>query len=249
MVASGKLGKFLVIVGPTASGKSELAFNLAKHLDGELICADSATIRRDMDIGTAKPSSAERRAVPHYLLDIVAPDERFTAADFKRLAEQAILEITEKGKLPIIVGGTGLYVDALIYDYQFGGKGRLDDRKAMREGARVIGLKVDRSELIKNINRRVDDMLGAGLEHEVLGIAEQYGWDAIGLKNVGYAQWQMYYNHQNDLEKPRSLIIRATKDLAKRQSTWFKRNNSIHWIDTPVNLAAVVDLTTTLLNN
>lgn len=113
------LPKLLVVVGETASGKSELALRMAKQYSGELICADSWTVRRDMNIGTAKPSSEERMQVRHHLLDIVAPDEDFSAAVFQRLANQAITEVSERGKLPILVGGTGLYIDGVIFDYNF----------------------------------------------------------------------------------------------------------------------------------
>ena len=109
----------VVIVGPTASGKSSLAMQVAKQYDGEIICADSRTIYKSMDIGTAKPSQQDQRDVPHWGLDLVEPGERFTAADFKQYAQQAIETIRSKGKLPILVGGTGLYIDGVIFDYQF----------------------------------------------------------------------------------------------------------------------------------
>ncbi len=112
--------KLLVIVGPTASGKSALAMQVAQRHNGEIICADSRTVYKGMDIGTAKPSEADRERVPHYLLDLVRPDEKFSAADFRLRAEHAIDYINGKGKLPIMVGGTGLYVDSVIFDYQFG---------------------------------------------------------------------------------------------------------------------------------
>ncbi|HEY5442069.1 MAG TPA: tRNA (adenosine(37)-N6)-dimethylallyltransferase MiaA, partial [Candidatus Saccharimonadales bacterium] len=95
------------------------AIRLAQRLDGEIICADSWTVRREADIGTAKPTAEERALVPHHLLDAVGPDEDFTAAVFKRLANQAIDDIAARGKLPILVGGTGLYVDGVLYDFSF----------------------------------------------------------------------------------------------------------------------------------
>src|SRR4051812_3483994 len=104
-----KQSPLLVIIGETASGKTSLAIELAKKLNGEIICADSWTVRREVSIGTAKPTAAERAAVPHHLLDIVGPDEDFTAAVFKNLAIEAITDIRGRGKLPLLVGGTGLY--------------------------------------------------------------------------------------------------------------------------------------------
>ena len=110
----------VVIVGPTASGKTSLALEVAKEFGGEIICADSRTVYKGMDIGTAKPTGEERSKVPHWGLDLVEPGERFTAADFKRYTNQKIDEIRSRGHMPFLVGGTGLYIDAVIFDYQFG---------------------------------------------------------------------------------------------------------------------------------
>lgn len=110
----------IFIVGPTASGKSVLAKDLAVQLNGEIICADSRTIYKGLDVSTAKPTAAERAKVPHWGLDLVTPDVRFSAADFKAYAQSKIIDIQGRGKLPIIVGGTGLYIDGLLFDYQFG---------------------------------------------------------------------------------------------------------------------------------
>jgi tRNA dimethylallyltransferase len=110
----------VVIVGPTASGKTSLAIEMAKRFNGEIICADSRTIYKGMDIGTAKPTKQEQAYVPHWGLDLVEPGEYFSAADFKQYALQKINEIRARRHVPFIVGGTGLYVDAIIFDYQFG---------------------------------------------------------------------------------------------------------------------------------
>lgn len=110
----------IVIAGPTASGKTALAIELAEKYNGEIICADSRTVYKYMDIGTAKPSAGERARVPHWGLDLVEPGERFTAADFKNYAEQKISEIRARRRVPFLVGGTGLYVDAVIFNFQFG---------------------------------------------------------------------------------------------------------------------------------
>lgn len=110
----------VVITGPTASGKTSLAIELAAHYKGEIICADSRTIYKGMDIGTAKPTASERALVPHWGLDLIEPGQPFSAADFKQYAQQKIEEIRTRGHIPFLVGGTGLYVDAVIFDYQFG---------------------------------------------------------------------------------------------------------------------------------
>ncbi len=112
----------IVIVGPTASGKTELAINVAKRIGGEIICADSRTVYKGMDIGTAKPTSKEREEVRHWGLDLVHPNQRFTVADFQDYAKRKIQDIRERGLCPIIVGGTGLYVDAVVFDYELGPK-------------------------------------------------------------------------------------------------------------------------------
>lgn len=109
----------IVLVGETCGGKSALALKLAKQFDGEIICADSRTVYKGMNIGTAKPSSYDQELVPHHLIDIVEPSEPFTAAQFKELANTAIADVQKRGKVPIMVGGTGLYVDAVLFDYDF----------------------------------------------------------------------------------------------------------------------------------
>ena len=132
--------KVIVICGPTASGKTALSIELAKKINGEIISSDSMQIYKDMDIGTAKPSKEEMQGIKHYLLDFVAPNQRYSVAEFKKDAEAAIEEILAKGKTPIIVGGTGLYVDSLIYgieyqDIELDEKYRQElEERAQREG-------------------------------------------------------------------------------------------------------------------
>jgi tRNA dimethylallyltransferase len=118
-VAKDRLKPLLVIVGETASGKSSLALQLAQRFNGEIISADSASVHREADIGTAKPTAAEQSLLPHHLINVVGPNELFTAADFQRLSLKTIDEINNRNKLPIIVGGTGLYIDSLLYSYSF----------------------------------------------------------------------------------------------------------------------------------
>ena len=114
-----KKEKVIVICGPTASGKTALSIELAKRVNGEIVSCDSMQIYKDMDIGTAKPTIEEMQGVKHYLIDFVSPDERYSVADYKKDAKIAIKEIVKKGKVPIIVGGTGLYVDSLIYEIEY----------------------------------------------------------------------------------------------------------------------------------
>lgn len=128
----------VVIVGETASGKTALALEMAQRFSGEIIAADSRTVYRGMDIGTAKPTIEERQAVPHHLLDIATPDQLFTVADFQRSAKAAILEIANRGGVPFLVGGSGLYVDAVLYDFEFRGPANEEKRKQLQ------GLPVER---------------------------------------------------------------------------------------------------------
>src|SRR5665213_3111031 len=151
----------VVIVGETASGKTALSLRLAQEFGGEIICADSWTVRREADIGTAKPTVADQAAVPHHLLDVAGPDEDFTAAVFKRLANRAIADISNRGKLPIMVGGTGLYIDGVIYDYGFLPAGDRSDREELnRLGVeellkRITDLKLELGDIDTRNKRRL----------------------------------------------------------------------------------------------
>jgi len=153
--------KVIVICGPTASGKTALSIELAKRINGEIISCDSMQIYKDMNIGTAKPSVEEMKGIKHYLIDFVSPDERYSVADYKRDAKKAIKQIIQNGKTPIIVGGTGLYVDSLIYEIEYQDI-KFDEkyRKELEKRAETEGLeklyeeaeKID-SEAIKKISK------------------------------------------------------------------------------------------------
>ena len=143
----------IVITGPTASGKSALALELAERYKGEIICADSRTVYKGMDIGTAKPSVEDQKRVRHHLIDVVTPDQRFTAADFKVMASKAIAEIRARGNVPFIVGGTGLYIDGLLLDYKFGEKADTElriKREKMSSEELVMELKKQHIEVPHN---------------------------------------------------------------------------------------------------
>lgn len=151
----------IAIVGSTATGKSDLAMRVAEYFNGEIVSADSGVVRMHMDIGTAKPSLDMRRQVPHHLIDVVAPDADFTAVDFKKLANEAIESVYAKGKLPLLVGGTGLYVDSVLYDYSFlpaGNSGQRQELNSMSLEA-LHGLAsangLDLSSVDKQNKRRV----------------------------------------------------------------------------------------------
>ena len=134
--------KVLVIVGPTAVGKTALSVELAKKFNGEIISGDSLQIYKKLDIGTAKISTSEMSGIPHHLIDVIEPTDNYSVADFQKAGRQLITEITERGHLPIIAGGTGLYIQSLLYDYQLGAKEVVSDvRKKYEELAEKIGKK------------------------------------------------------------------------------------------------------------
>ena len=135
-----KLNKTIAILGPTAAGKTNLAIQLAKGHNGEIVCVDSRTVYRGLDIGTAKPTRKEQELVRHHLLDILDPEEMITAARFKELAERARIDIISRGRLPILVGGSGLYMDAILYDYKFPGEADMK-RRAELDKLSLQGLK------------------------------------------------------------------------------------------------------------
>ncbi len=116
----------IFIAGPTASGKSSLAMDLAKRIGGEIICADSQTVRKGLDVGTAKPSKEDQAEVPHHMLDLIEPYEKFSVARFKQMAQLIIKQVQERGNIPIVVGGSGLYMDALFYDFEVDGSQQID---------------------------------------------------------------------------------------------------------------------------
>lgn len=132
MESAPNIPPLIAVVGETASGKTALAIELAERFDGEIICADSRTVYRNLDIGTAKPTIEERQRVPHHLLDVVSPDEAFSVADFKRLAQVAIEDISRRGKVPLLVGGTGLYIDAILFDYSFSTPANPEERQRLQ---------------------------------------------------------------------------------------------------------------------
>lgn len=233
----------VTIVGPTASGKTALSIELAKRFNGEIICADSRTVYKYLDIGAAKPTKLEQETVPHHLLDIVSPDEQFTAADFKRLANEAIDEISSRHKLPIMVGGSGLYIDAVLFDYGFSDNAQERDpanprhlskavprvRQPARDNTLIIGMQVPREVLKDRIIKRVDGMVAAGFIEEVQWLIANYP-GSKALLAPGYKAFTHHISGRISQEEAKQLFIKNDHQLAKRQMTWFKRNKSIHWI-------------------
>lgn len=222
----------LVIVGPTGSGKTGLAIEVAKIVNGEVISADSRAIYKGMDIGTAKPTIAEMDGVPHFGIDLVEPDERFTVVDFVRYAKQKIAEIRERGKLPIIAGGTGLYVDSLVFNYQFDDvvKKTCSDREEMSSDYIIVGINWPREKLRERLLIRSNKLFEQNIEAETLSMVEKYGWDSQAMKSDIYPIcWEMM---RGNISREEAIRLNAIDDwhLAKRQLTWFSRNKNINWL-------------------
>ncbi len=166
--------KVVVICGPTASGKTALSIELAKKINGEIISSDSMQIYKDMDIGTAKPSKEEMQGIKHYMLDFVEPNKRYSVADFKKDAERAIEDILEKDKVPIVVGGTGLYVDSLIYGIEYQDI-KFDEqyRKELENRAKQEGLENLYNEA-KQIDPQAMEKISANDQKRILRVLEIY---------------------------------------------------------------------------
>ena len=286
--------KIIVIVGPTASGKSRVAIELAERFDGEIINADSMQVYRYMDIGTAKPSKEDRERIRHHLIDIRNPGEDFDAAQFRDEASKTVEDIVSRGYLPIVAGGTGLYLKALTQglfevpkvdkelrerlrkEVEDSGTPALYKKLAevdpvaaekigphnvhriiralevfyltgipisrLQEGHAFserlydylkIGLSVERETLYRKIDDRVDNMIKEGLVEEVSRIIEMgYRPESKAMLALGYSQICNCLEGKYSLEEAVSLIKRGTRHYAKRQMTWFRRDDEITWFNT-----------------
>ena len=284
--------KLIAIVGPTASGKTALAVNLAKGYNGEIVSADSMQIYKGMDIATAKPSISEREGIPHHLMDFLPPNQKFSVSQYVELAKKVINDILSRGKQPILCGGTGLYIRSLAENVQFtpeemdetlrselnkryeteGGQVLLDElaqfdpetaillhphnnKRIIRaiEIYRTTGITMsehikqskrtpspyslvaigitysDRQKLYDRINQRVDIMLEQGLIEETKQFyAEEKSSTAAAA--IGYKELKPYLDGMTDLSAAVEKLKQETRRYAKRQLTWFKRDEYIHWI-------------------
>ncbi len=283
-----------VIVGPTASGKTELSVKLAKYFDGEIVSADSMQIYKDMNIATAKPTVLEQQGIKHHLMDFLDPKDSFSVAEYCTLAHKVIKDISSRNKLPIVVGGTGLYVDSLLNNITFTeiksdeklrgdlyklyeGKGvdyllamikefdqesylRLSEQKNIKRIIRCIevfettgktqtqlneeshrfespyntvkiGLKSkDREFLYDRINRRVDMMIDTGLLDEARKFLSSKT-SVTSVQAIGYKELALYFDGVMPLEECIGKIKMNTRRYAKRQLTWFLRDESIIWMN------------------
>src|SRR3990167_8001258 len=258
---AAKLTPLVAVVGETGSGKSALAMEMAKKFNGEIICADSRTVYKGMDIGTAKPSKKDQKTIRHHLLDVVEPSQPFTVADFQQLANQAIKDISSRGKVSFLVGGSGLYIDAVIYNFSFNPNGQrdpqnprhllknisLDKNKDLRPNTNtlIIGLKIDRKTLEDCLRQRVENMTKRGFAKEVAGLIKKFGIDKEAFKAPGYKAFIKFLSKEINQVEAKRLFVNLDLNLAKRQRTLFKRNKSIQWV---ANREEAVELVTTFLN-
>ena len=233
--------KLIVILGATATGKSSLALRLAEILGTEIISADSMAVYKNFDIGTAKPTAEELRRVKHYLIDILEPEERFSVAEFVQLASELITEINSRGKIPIVAGGTGLYIQALLEGYNFSATSKsqskfFSDTGELRYNALVIGLTAPRKELYRRIDERTKKMFDAGLVSEVQKLlANGVSPDAQAMLGIGYRETVEYLRGNFSLDEAVSKISQATRNFAKRQLTWYRRMQYIKFFNVNSN--------------
>ena len=276
--------KVIAIVGPTASGKTKFSINLAQKINGEIISADSRLVYKGFDIGTAKPTKEEMNNIPHYMIDIVEPDVEYSAGLYKESASKIIEEINSKGKVPIIVGGTGLYIDILLKGYKLPGVeankelreslskksnnelfemlSRLDpsaitgleinDRKKIIRTIEIltytgkkleesrgmtdssyaiewIGKNFRRNELYQRIDDRVENMIDAGLIDETNDLLNKYGRVYNLVNTIGYREIIQFLDGIISLNEAKELLKKNTRNYAKRQLTWFRKNQNIKW--------------------
>ncbi len=276
--------KVIAIVGATASGKTAYSIELAKQIDGEIISCDSRLVYKGFDIGTAKPSKLEQDGIPHYMIDIVEPEFEYSAGLYKEQAKEKINEILSKGKTPIIVGGTGLYIDVLLKNYDLPqieadkklreelkkletgeiysilteldplGVQTIDknDRKKLIRAIEIvkktgkslnevrginesdyevewIGRNFDRETLYKRIDKRVDLMIESGLIDETKNLLNRHGRIPNFINTIGYREILGYIDNICTLEQACDLLKKNTRNYAKRQLTWFRKNENIKW--------------------
>ncbi len=235
--------KVVVILGATSAGKSSLGLKLAEKFDTEIISADSGAVYKNFNIGTAKPSPEELKRVRHYLIDILEPEEKFSVVEFVKLAGNLITEINSRKKIPIIVGGTGLYIQALLEGYEFsevGGDGKISKSTEsyfaktgnLKYNALVFGLMPEREELYRRINLRTEKMFADGLVDEVKSLLDSgVSENSQAMLAIGYKETVEYLKGAATLGETISKVAQATRNFAKRQMTWYRRMKYIKFFD------------------
>jgi len=214
--------KILVVLGPTAAGKSNLAVRIAKEFDGEVISADSRQIYKGLDIASNKITKQEMNGVPHYLLNVTTPDKEYNLYNWQKDAFKTIKKILAKNKVPIIAGGTGLYISSIIQNYDL--HPQEPKLRACPYDFIIFGLSPDRDKLYQKINKRVDRMISDGSIEETKKIYKKYPNKKLpALSGIGYREIIEYIDGKIPIEKAIDKIKQNTRHYAKRQMTWFRR--------------------------
>ena len=229
--------KVLVILGATSTGKSSLGLKLAEILQTEIISADSMAVYKNFNVGTAKPAEEELKKIRHHLVDILEPEEKFSVVEFVRRAEKIISKINLQKKIPIIVGGTGLYIQALLEGYNFdtpkSQQKNFSKTGELNYNALVIGLTTTRAELYNRIDKRTKKMFDDGLVEEVKKLlASGVSENAQAMLGIGYREVVEYLKGNLTLEETISKVAQNTRNFAKRQLTWYRRMDYIRWFTT-----------------
>jgi tRNA dimethylallyltransferase len=231
------LGPLIAIIGPTASGKTALASSLAVTLGGELISADSRQVYRGMDIGTAKERNLP---VPQHLIDIKDPEERMTVAEFQALAYKEINNIHAAGKIPFLVGGSGLYAEAVMSGYLFEESGK-STASHPRYTSLKIGIAIEREELRKRVAARTSQWIEQGLLEEIKGLIQQgVSRDWIVSLGMEYRYFTLYLEGALSLEEAITKTNISINQFIKRQYTWWRRHANVHWVEGETEAEALV---------
>ena len=211
--------KLIVVLGPTASGKSALAIKIAQKFKGEIVSADSRQIYRGLDIGANKITKKEMAGIKHHLLDIAPPDKKINLYDWQKKAFAAINKIIKKKKLPLLCGGTGLYICSILQNYKMPQQSRPCPYDFI-----IFGLNPERSKLYTKIDQRVLAMLKSGLVKEVAGLYKKYpNYKLNALTGIGYQEIIKFLDSKISFNQAVQDIQQNTRHYAKRQMTWFRR--------------------------
>lgn len=229
--------KLIVILGATAVGKTALSLSLAKKLSTEIISGDSMLVYKGFDIGSAKPNKTELAEVKHHLIDILPPNAKYNVMDFCDEAKKIIANLNSAGKIPILAGGTGLYIKSLIEGYEFSEDKTKSTKSYFSKTGElvydtfVIGLRRERGALYERINKRVEMMAKDGLFEEVENLLKYTDKTSQSMQGIGYKEVVSYLN--NEISKAESIenIKKNTRHFAKRQFTWYKKMPYIVWYD------------------
>jgi tRNA dimethylallyltransferase len=225
--AQGKL-PLVAIMGPTASGKTALAIELAVKYGGEIICADSRTIYKGMDIGTAKPTKKEQKIVPHHMIDLIEPGEKYSIYKFKSEVLRLIKDIRSRGRIPFLVGGSGLYLYTILFDYDFKEKTR---RKELIDNCIAVGIDVKKNVLMDRISVRFQKMLEDGFIDEVQSLVAKYGPNTLQLNRNLYGEVQKFLTGEINMDELQQRAMIIDWHLAKKQNTWFtQKKDKITWL-------------------